>query len=154
MKKTQCDLSESRNGKLQTYIQAGMRIRTSLAFAALAIALLIPLTAAQNIVRKPLIRADVGAQTIGTVDVREIRFSPYEKTAVHLHPSPVVGYVVKGTILFQLEGQRPQVLHGGDAFYEPANTKILQFAAGDQPTTFIANFLLAPGQTALIQKAD
>ncbi|HLH01955.1 MAG TPA: cupin domain-containing protein [Bryobacteraceae bacterium] len=131
-----------------------MKIRKPLGLAVGAIALLIPLTAAQNIVRKPLLKADVGAKTIGTVDVREIRFSPNQKTGLHEHPCPVVGYVVSGTILFHVEGHEPQVLHAGDAFYEPANTRILQFDAADQPATFITNYLLAPGETQLIRKLD
>jgi hypothetical protein len=43
------------------------------------------------------------------------------------------------------------VLKAGDAFFEPANTKILHFDAQEHGATFIAYYLLGAGETELIK---
>jgi quercetin dioxygenase-like cupin family protein len=61
----------------------------------------------------------------------------------HLHPSPVIGYVVKGKVLFQIEGEEKKILKEGDAFYEPRNKRILHFdnLSSNEPLTFVAIYL-------------
>jgi len=54
-------------------------------------------------------------------------------------------------VVFQVDGQAPQTLRAGDAFYEPANTKIVRFDALDQPTKFIAYYLLGKDDHELIR---
>jgi quercetin dioxygenase-like cupin family protein len=61
------------------------------------------------------------------VEAKEIEFEPGQQTGLHFHPCPVVGYIAKGTVLFEVEGEAPQTLHACDAFHEPANRKILHF---------------------------
>ena len=56
-----------------------------------------------------------------------IDFAPAQKTGAHIHPIPVVGYVVKGSITFEVEGQPARTLAAGAAFFEPANAKIVAF---------------------------
>jgi quercetin dioxygenase-like cupin family protein len=57
----------------------------------------------------------------------------------------------RDTILFQVDGQRAQVLKAGDAFYEPPNTKIVHFDnPGEQPAKFIAYYLLDRDEHELI----
>jgi len=95
------------------------------------------------VVRKPLLTAPIeGRKTVERVEVKEINFLPHQKTGLHLHPCPVVGYIVKGKVLFQIDKGPLRTLKAGEAFYEPANTKILHFDALDEPVTFIANYLL------------
>ncbi|HZJ60181.1 MAG TPA: hypothetical protein VFD24_07885 [Chitinophagaceae bacterium] len=42
----------------------------------------------------------------------------------HLHPCPVVGYIVSGKVLFQVEGEEKKTLNQGEAFYEQQNKTI------------------------------
>ena len=60
--------------------------------------------AGQEIIRKELGKAEIGARTVSTVDVREIVFQPGQKTGLHRHPCPVISYIVAGTIKFQIRG--------------------------------------------------
>jgi len=105
-----------------------------------------------TIIRKPLLTAQIpGEKPVSRVEIKEINFAPGQRTGAHLHPSPVVGYIATGAVVFQVDGQAPQTLRAGDAFYEPANTKIVRFDALDQPTKFIAYYLLGKDDHELIR---
>jgi len=111
----------------------------------------------QSIVRKELLTAHLAAgRAVGQVDVRQIDFAPGQTTGRHLHPCPVVGYIAKGTVLFQIEGGPLETLREGDAFYEPAQATILRFdnASQSEPLTFIAFYLLGAGEHELIRMLE
>jgi quercetin dioxygenase-like cupin family protein len=96
------------------------------------------------IVRRPLLHAALGARTVTTVDVREIAFAPGQRTGRHDHPGPVIGYIVSGTAVLEIEGQPPQTLPAGAAFHEPAGAAIARFdnASPTEPMVFVAMYLL------------
>lgn len=101
-------------------------------------------TMAQNIQRKDLLTAHTGNHAITRAEIKSVILAPAQKAGYHLHPCPVIGYIVSGTVLFQVEGEAPQTLHAGDAFYEPANQPVLHFdnASDSEPLHFIANYLI------------
>ena len=104
-----------------------------------------------TIVRRPLLNISLHGQTVTAVDVREIRFGPRQQTGRHKHPCTVIGYVVEGTALLEVEGQAPVTLPAGSSFHEPAGVIIARFdKAGDEPMTFIAHYLL-DGKQGLIE---
>lgn len=108
----------------------------------------------QTIVRKPLLDASIAPdKTVHTAKMVSIDFAPAQKTGAHLHPIPVVGYVVKGTITFQVEGQPVRTLLAGEAFFEPANAKIVQFdnASAQEPASFMACYLMGADDRELIK---
>ena len=112
-----------------------------------------PTDVGQNTIRrKTLLTAIMDQRTITSVDVRQITFVPKQQSGKHTHPCPVVGYIARGTAVFQIEGQPAQALVEGEAFYEPADTVILRFdnASSTDSLTFIACYLLN-GQRELIQ---
>ena len=55
--------------------------------------------------------------------------------------------------LFQVDGEPAKTLQQGDAFFEPANRKMLHFdnASQTDTATFIAFYLLGAGETRLIE---
>ncbi len=109
----------------------------------------------QQIQRKQLLHAMLGRRSMTSVDVREIRFEPGQRTGRHLHPCPVVGLIVTGAATFQIEGEAAQTLPAGSAFYEPAETVIADFsnASNADPMTFVAFYLL-DGDQALIRMLE
>jgi quercetin dioxygenase-like cupin family protein len=110
-------------------------------------------TIAQNtIVRKPLLKVSTGTRTVTTVDIREITLAPAQKTGYHKHPCPVVGYIVSGTALIQVEGDSAKVVKAGEAFYEPAGMPMAHFdnTSTTEPLKFICYYLLN-GDQELIQ---
>src|SRR5690348_10978649 len=67
---------------------------------------------------------------------------------------PVVGSILRGSAVYQVEGQPEAVLWAGDAFFEPEGERIARFDATDEGVTFLGYFLLAPGQDASITMLD
>lgn len=49
----------------------------------------------------------------------EVNFAPSAASMPHRHPGPVCGYVLEGTLEFQIGDQPLRVLHAGDTFFEP-----------------------------------
>jgi quercetin dioxygenase-like cupin family protein len=92
------------------------------------------------------------SKTITSIEVREIAFEPGQESGRHKHPCPVVGYIVQGSAVLQIEGQSQQLLPAGSAFYEPAEVVIERFdnASSTEPMKFVACYLLE-GKQQLIE---
>ena len=80
------------------------------------------------------------------VQVREIRILPSQPAGLHVHNGPVFGSIVTGSVVYQIDGQPASVLGPGDVFYEPEGARIARFDAQEDGVTFLAYFLLSPGQ--------
>lgn len=74
-----------------------------------------------------LLTANFEPRQVVQVEVGDFHFKPGQVAPVHTHDAPAVGYVAKGQIIYQVEGEKPQILREGDAFYEPTDTRILRF---------------------------
>jgi quercetin dioxygenase-like cupin family protein len=105
------------------------------------------------VVRHDLLTAGISpARLVANAAVKQVILPPHCPTGLHLHPCPVVGVLLEGEILFQLEGGPAQILHPGDAVYEPADARVLHFDnIGDHPAVLTACYLLAPEQHDLIR---
>lgn len=76
---------------------------------------------------RPLLDARFAARDLAQVEIGDFHFRPGQKAPVHTHAAPAIGYVSKGMIRYQVEGQPMRLLKAGDAFYEPAGPRILHF---------------------------
>src|ERR1700761_884156 len=111
----------------------------------------------QTIFRKPLFTAVLEqSKKVGKVEIKEIVFQPGQKTGLHFHPCPVVGYIAEGSVAFQIEGAEEKLLRAGDAFFEPPNTKILKFdnASDTKGMKFVAFYLLDATEDELIRMLE
>jgi quercetin dioxygenase-like cupin family protein len=90
----------------------------------------------------------------GHVEIREIRIAPGYAAGLHVHNGPVVGSIVAGSVVYQIEGQPETVLAAGDVFFEPEGERIARFDAREDGVTFLAYFLLSPGQEAQLTFPD
>ena len=88
------------------------------------------------------------------VQVREIRIAPSQPAGLHVHNGPVFGSIVTGSVVYQVEGQPAAVLRPGDVFYEPEGERIARFDAQEDGVTFLAYFLLSPGQEPELTMVD
>src|SRR5215475_586411 len=116
-----------------------------------------PKPSKQTIYRKPLLTAVLEqAKKVGKVEIKGIVFQPSQKTGLHFHPCPVVGYIAEGTVAFQVEGSEEKTLRAGDAFFEPPNVKILKFdnASDKNGMKFIAFYLLDADEGELIRMLE
>ncbi len=111
--------------------------------------------AASPVVRTQLLTALLDSpKTVERIEIRRVDIAPNIASGPHLHPCPVVGMILEGSVLFQVEGEPARVLQSGDAFYEPANTRIPHFDALEQGASFAAHYLLGFGETETIQMLD
>lgn len=74
-----------------------------------------------------LLTAHFEPRQVVQVEVGDFHFTPGQVAPVHTHAAPAVGYVAKGEIIYQVEGEKQQILSAGDVFYEPAGPRILRF---------------------------
>jgi len=64
-----------------------------------------------TIIRKSLLSASVaGGKCVTRVEVKQIDLQPGQRTGYHLHAIPVVGFIARGSIRFQIEGGPVQIL--------------------------------------------
>jgi quercetin dioxygenase-like cupin family protein len=99
-----------------------------------------------------LLTANFDPRTVVQIEAGDFHFVPGQKAPIHTHIAPAVGYVAKGEILYQVEGEKPQLLREGDAFYEPAGPRILRFdnASATEEAIFIDFNLQQEGEPFIV----
>ena len=108
-------------------------------------------------VTEPITRETLLDATLDTpkatshVEVRRITIVPGFAGGLHSHNGPVLGSIVEGSAIYQVEGSPEQVLRAGDVFVEQEGARIARFDAGDEGVTFLGYFLLAAGEAPAIE---
>ena len=74
-----------------------------------------------------LLTANFESRQVVQVEIGDFHFKPGQVAPIHTHAAPAVGYVAKGEIIYQVEGEKQQILSAGDVFYEPVGPRILRF---------------------------
>jgi quercetin dioxygenase-like cupin family protein len=97
-----------------------------------------------SIEREKLLKVPLREWIATDVDVRSLEFAPGQQTGVHFHPCPVVGYIVEGAAILQVDGQVEQRLEKETAFHEPAGVKIarLDNASNEKPLHFCCDVFI------------
>jgi quercetin dioxygenase-like cupin family protein len=113
----------------------------------------VTMSTTQSVLRKDLLSAMItSAKTISRIEIKEVTMGPKVIAPLHLHPCPVVGVIIEGTISFQIEGENVQYLKTDDAFYEPADERVARFDNdGEIPAKFAAFYLLGKDENELIR---
>ncbi len=99
-----------------------------------------------------LLSANFASRQVIKVEAGDFHFAPGQVAPIHTHAAPAIGYVAKGEILYQVEGEKPQLLRQGDAFYEPAGPRILRFdnASATEEAIFIDFNLQQDGEPFIV----
>jgi len=73
----------------------------------------------------------------------EVHYGPGEASSPHSHPCAVIGYVVEGSLRFQLKGEPEVIYKAGESFYEAPNGVhlISANATSTEPAKFVAFFI-------------
>jgi quercetin dioxygenase-like cupin family protein len=82
--------------------------------------------------RVKLLTASFEPRSVSKIEVGDFHLTGGQVAPVHTHAAPTLGYVSKGTIVYQVEGEPVQLLKAGDAFFEPVGPQILHFDNGSQ----------------------
>ena len=71
----------------------------------------------------------------------------------HRHSGPAYGYVLKGAIVFELEGEPERVVRAGETFWEPGGD-VIHYQDGnhlaDAESAFVVTMFCVPGQPMLV----
>jgi hypothetical protein len=71
----------------------------------------------QPVVRETLMDVRLPATThLDRIEVRRIRMLPSHPAGLHVHNGPVVGSIVEGSVVYQIDGEPPSVLGPGEVF--------------------------------------
>ncbi len=89
---------------------------------------------------------------VDQVEIGDFHFTPGQPAPLHTHKAPVLGYVSKGAIYYQVAGHEPVTLKTGDAFYEPVGPDILHFdnASKTEEAVFTDFNLEQPGEPFIV----
>lgn len=110
---------------MNTYLKNLRNTTIAATLAVTAIAGAVNAATTDNSVK--LLTAQFDARQVVQVEAGDFHFKPEQVAPIHTHDAPAVGYVAKGAIIYQVEGEKPQILHEGDAFFEPTDKRILRF---------------------------
>lgn len=128
------------------------QLATATTAAALLTAIAAPLNAGAPQTAVKLLTANFEARQVVQIEVGDFHFLPGQIAPIHTHAAPAVGYIAKGSILYQVEGEPPRLLREGDAFYEPAGPRILRFdnASATQEAIFLDFNLQQAGEPFIV----
>ena len=99
-----------------------------------------------------LLSANFEARDVVKIEAGDFHFVPGQDAPIHTHAAPAIGYVAKGSIIYQIEGEKPQILRTGDAFYEPVGPRIVQFdnASATEEAIFLDFNLQQEGEPFIV----
>jgi quercetin dioxygenase-like cupin family protein len=81
-----------------------------------------------------------------------VTLEPGGRTALHEHPTPVVAYILEGTLTVKEEGREPRTYKAGDSFLETVGHWHQGFNAGKTPVKILAVFLGQEGRPTTVLK--
>jgi quercetin dioxygenase-like cupin family protein len=73
-------------------------------------------------------------------------FDPGASAPKHTHPGEEVGYVLEGTVVFELDGKPPMTLKGGEAFFIPAGQAHTAKNVGTTPAKVLSTYIVEKGK--------
>jgi quercetin dioxygenase-like cupin family protein len=106
----------------------------------------------QAVERKNVLTVELGGWNVTSADVVEVRLKGGQQGGRHMHPCAVLGYILEGIAVLEIEGEEVRTLPAGSAFYEPDGVVVANFgnASQSEPMKFVA-FYLKNGEQELIK---
>ncbi len=95
--------------------------------------------------RVELQRHDLGTPGREAV-VARAEFEPGADVPRHTHPGEELGYVMKGELILEIEGQPPAKLKAGDVFFVPAGAVHSARNPGKSPAAVLATYVIEKGK--------
>jgi quercetin dioxygenase-like cupin family protein len=103
----------------------------------------------QAIVRVDLQRHDLGVGGREAVHVR-VDFAPDAVAPRHWHSGEEIVYVLKGTLVYELDGQPPRTLNAGNVVFIPAGVgHTVRNIGGDQASE-LATYIVEKGKPLVV----
>ncbi|MFS8113336.1 cupin domain-containing protein [Rhizobium jaguaris] len=103
----------------------------------------------QSISRTDLQRHDLSIAGHETIQSR-VDFAPGAVAPKHKHPGEEIVYVLKGTLVYELDGQPPVTLNVGDVLFIPARTAHSVRNLADGTSSELATYVVNKDEPLLI----
>ncbi len=104
-----------------------------------------------GITRTNLQRYDLQASGYETIQAR-IDFETGTSFGMHSHPGEEVIYVLEGTFEYQIEGEQPVILKGGEVLFIPAGKNHSAKNIGNNKASELATYIVQKGKQLLVMK--
>jgi len=75
-----------------------------------------------------------------------VDFQPGATVGRHTHPGEEIGYVLEGTLVFDIEGKPSVTLNAGQTFFIPAGTIHNATNRTSSPAKVLANYVVDPAK--------
>jgi len=95
--------------------------------------------------RTMLQKHDLSAQGREAVQV-VAEFAPGAAAGKHTHPGEELGYILEGTLVLEVVGQKPLTLKAGDSFFVPAGVVHDGKNVGKGPAKVLATYIVEKGK--------
>lgn len=109
--------------------------------------------APEGITRTDLQRHDLSIAGRETVQAR-IDIAPGAVAPWHRHPGEEVIYIIEGTLEYQLEGEAPVTLQGGDVLFVPAGVARMERNRTASNGAELATYIVDKGKPLLVSVDD
>jgi len=73
-------------------------------------------------------------------------FAPGAAAGKHTHPGEELGYILEGTLVLEVVGQKPLTLKAGDSFFVPAGVVHDGKNVGKGPAKVLATYIVEKGK--------
>lgn len=103
----------------------------------------------QSITRVDLQRHDLGIAGREAIQVR-VDLKPGAIAPRHSHPGEEIVYVLKGTLVYELDGQPPRTLKAGDVLFIPAGVAHAVRNVGDDEGSELATYVVDKSKPLLV----
>jgi quercetin dioxygenase-like cupin family protein len=103
----------------------------------------------QAIARVDLQRHDLSVAGREAVQVR-VDFAPDAVAPRHRHPGEEIVYVLKGTLVYELDGQPPRTLNAGDVVFIPAGVAHTVRNIGSDQASELATYVVEKGKPLVV----
>src|SRR5947207_4127967 len=121
------------------------------ALVAFALLARFPAHAAAGAAQQPGFKRTVIQQSKLSVPGREavtavVEFGPGSTVGRHTHPGEEIGYILDGTLVFEIEGKPAMTLSAGQTFFIPAGTVHNATNKTSAKAKVLANYIVDPGK--------
>lgn len=105
---------------------------------------------------EPLLSRDLAGVPNKVATLLTVRLAPGEAGSVHRHNAQVFVYVLEGSVIMQLKGQKQITLTPGQTFYEGPNDihTVSRNASAKIPAKFLAFFVKVKSAPILVPVAS
>jgi len=111
-----------------------------------------PIAGDKGVTVRPIMQRDLPDMPGKQISMVVVEFAPGAGNSPHSHPGSTVAYVLEGSVVSQVDPDKPVTYHAGQTWYElPAHThRIARNASKTRPAKILAVLISEKGQDLVL----